>query len=203
MRSVILACVAFGALAGNLQASSVGLELRPTGPNHEADLWVVPEVAGQEVVGIQTSLVWDPPVGVSETPMVEALYHGFHPSHPWNESIQDGDALWLFLCMPLSLPQEGLPVATFSWPEAVEPLHVSLVAGIAEPWTWGTVVIDVEGVQLWDGVESSVTLPEPGVGLLLGLAAIGGRRQRGVKKATRQQGNEASGNKATEKPYDC
>lgn len=169
-------------VAACMGTPSVALELRPTGGDHGAELWAMPEVGGVDVIGVQASLEWDQDVaGIGEL-VAEGFYGGFHPNHPWNESLDDGDALWLWLTFGETLPAEGLWLTTITWPDATSPFELRLVEGLQSPsWTFGTLVAgtDIPTPQLWDGVESAVYLPEP---TTLALALAGGlavmRRRR-------------------------
>lgn len=170
-------------VAACMGTPSVALELRPTGVDHGCELWAVPDVGAVDVIGVQASFEWDQDVLGIGAPVAEGFYGGFHPNHPWNQELDDGDALWLWLAMPAeTIPTEGLLVATIQWPNATDPFELRLVTGLQSPsWTFGTLVAgtDIPTPQLWDGVESAVYLPEP---TTLALALAGGlavmRRRR-------------------------
>ena len=176
------------AITGVLMAACMGtpavaLEMRPTGIGHGAEFWAVPEFGTVDVVGIQASLEWRQDVLGIGAPVAEGFYGGFHPNHPWSQDLDDGDALWLWLAMPAEMiPAEGLLIATIQWPDATDPFELRLVTGLQHPsWTFGTLVAGtgIPTPQLWDGVESSVYLPEPTTLVMLlggGVAALRRRR---------------------------
>lgn len=161
-------------LAATCMGTPVGIDLVPTGVDHGVELWLTPETGGVEIIAAQVSLKWGQDIEGIGAPVSESFYGGFHGGHPWNESLDDGDALWLYLTFGETLPAEGLCIATITFPDATDPFELRLTEGLQQPsWTFGTLVAgtDIPTPQLWDGVLKTVYLPEP---TTLTLLLVGG-----------------------------
>jgi len=122
-----------------------------------------------DIIGAQLGFIWDGSTTITGGTYVSSAIATW-PGNDWNADLSDGNATYAWISFsPLSLSTSptALGWVAFDGPST----ELDFVADSRPPTEIVSADSNPPDLNLWDGVETSVTLPDPSTFLLL---AVGG-----------------------------